>query len=71
MIRYKVSKIAKATNRSNRSAMRRVKILAPVMEGDNSHERLSNACEAILEKIERQSHVFRNVNFRNLYKDII
>ena len=71
MLRYKISKIAKSTNRSYRSAKRRVLALAPVMEGASARCRVDNACEQILEKIERQRMVFRNVNFSNLYKDLI
>lgn len=71
MLKYKISKIAKSTNRSYRSAKRRVEILAPVMIGGNEHQKLSAACDMILDKIEKQSIIFRNVDFRLLYRDII
>jgi len=71
MLKYKISKIAKATNRSYRLAKKRVEVLAPVMEGNTRLEKLDNACEKILEKIARQRVVFRNVNFINLYRDIL
>lgn len=71
MLKYKISKIAKATNRSYNSAKKRVEILAPVMKGRTRAEKLDNACEKILEKVARHRVVFCNVNFINLYKDIL
>ena len=71
MLKYKINKIAKQTNRTYASAKKRVETLAPVMEGRSKYEKLNKACEMILERIERQRVVFQNVNFGNLYKDIL
>lgn len=71
MISHKIRRIARETHRSYRMARDRVRVLAPIMKGNTREEKFDAACEAILEKIERQRTVFRNVNFDNLYRDII
>lgn len=71
MIRSKISKIAKKTNCRYRVAKKRVENLAPVMEGVNRFQKINAACDKVLENIATQDAVFVNVNFMNLYRDIL
>ena len=71
MTNDKVEKIARSTQRSYRSALARVKILAPVMGGTTPDENFDLACNMILKRIKEQSKIFQNVDFSILYKDIL
>lgn len=71
MIRQKLDRISRETNRSYDTSLARAKILAPVMEGITPNERLNNACDMILARLQQQANVFQNVNFKVLYEDIL